>query len=90
MAKKSATETQNLENSCVAGTKKALDGGGFTCQNKDGKTITCIPNNDTTSNCWVSILPPSTEALDAFVQVQNALRTVEAALERIISPDPEY
>ena len=90
MAKKSASETKKLDDSCVAGTKKDLEGGGFTCTDKDGKSITCIPNNDTTSNCWVSSVSPPPDVLNAFIQTQKALRVVEAALEKVISPDPEY
>lgn len=87
MAKKSDTETQDLEDGCVEGTKKELESGGFTCKNKDGKWVTCIPNDDNTSNCWVSSAPPPTDVLDALVQVQKDLRV---ALEKVISPDPEY
>jgi hypothetical protein len=90
MTKKSSTETKKLEDSCKEGTKKDLEGGGFTCTNKDGKTVTCIPNNDTTSNCWVSSAPPPSGVLDALVQVHKALLATEAALEEIIEPDPEY
>ena len=88
MAKKSERETKDLEDSCT-GTKKDLPGGGFTCKNKDGKWVTCIPSTGTTSSCWVSSAPPPTGILDAFSQVHAALLVTEAAIEKVISPDPE-
>ena len=89
MGKKSATETQTLERSCTS-VKKDLEGGGFTCKNKDGKWVTCIPNDDTTSTCWITKESPQTDVLDAFVQVREALQVVETALDKVISPAPEY
>ena len=86
MTKTSSTDTQDLEDSCT-GSKKELDGGGFTCKNKDGKWVTCIPNSDSTSNCYVSSTQPPTNVLDSLIQV---LRATEAAIEEVISPDPVY
>lgn len=88
MAKKSEKETKKLEDSCV-GSKKDLEGGGFTCKNKDGKWVTCLPSTGTTSTCWVSSRQPPSDIVDALVQVQVALKVTEAALEKVISPDPE-
>jgi hypothetical protein len=87
--KKSDTETKELEDSCEEGTKKDLEGGGFTCK-KDGKWVTCIPSDGTTYNCWESSAPPPTNVIDALIQVQKALRATEAAIGEVISPEPEY
>lgn len=75
MAKKSATETKKLEDSCT-GTKKELKDGGFTCRADDGKWITCTPNDDDTSNCWVSFEPDSPEILG---RIEEAIVALEAA-----------
>lgn len=85
MAKKSATETKSLKGSCV-GEIKNLDSGGFTCKNKDGKWITCTPNNDSTSNCWITAKEPNISVLEALFQARQALQQVERALEETIAP----
>ena len=72
MAKKSATETKTLKDKCV-GTVKDLEDGGFTCFDKDGNQITCIPNSDTTSSCWVTSKPLDVGVLRPMLEAQNAL-----------------
>ena len=84
MAKKSASETKTLKDKCV-GTIKSLDGGGFTCFDADGKQITCLPNQDTTSSCWITSKPLDHGALLPLIQAQNA---VMAAIEALTGDRP--
>lgn len=76
MAKKSATQAKTLEDSCT-GTKKQLEGGGFTCRNADGKQVTCIPNDDTTFNCWVAFEPDSSHFVEAIHQATVAVQDAQ-------------
>ena len=85
MAKKSATQTKTLKDSCV-GEIKDFEGGGFTCKNKDGKWITCLPSEGSTSSCWIGKREPDFNTLRPLVAAQSA---IETAIRATVDPEPD-